>query len=290
MKGERVDESKLSSFDKCVPTFSHQAIVALIKAGFVKFVVSQNIDGLFLKANIPRQNIAELHGNYFIDECNYCLKRFIRNSPSPTMACTLTGESCRRKPRPCRGALTDTILDWEQSLPDIELDFAEKHANKSDLSICLGTTLQINPAGLLPLRVLRQNRTRTKVPKVKNNKKLKREPIDDKCSIELKIENENEIKEIKDEKFAQNGDEIIKTELNDENIKSEDVDIDDKLNKLVIVNLQPTKYDKRSHLVLHQYIDAVMKRLCEILDVKVPQYDPENDPTKKHPHLTEWNF
>lgn len=280
-QGKQIDESKLSSFDKCIPTFSHRAIVALIRAGYVKFVVSQNIDGLFLKANTPRPNIAELHGNYFLDECSTCWKRFIRNTPSSTMACKETGEICRRKhPRPCRGLLTDTILDWEQSLPEIELIAAEKQATKSDLSICLGTTLQINPAGLLPLRVLRRKRAKQQT---KLNKKIKQEvaETEDIKSEHFKVE-ECDVKKIDHQTINTNG---IKRELEED---CEDCKSEEPLNKLVIVNLQPTKYDPRAQLVVHQYIDRVMAMLCQQLNLTVPDYDPKNDPTKIYEHLTEW--
>jgi mono-ADP-ribosyltransferase sirtuin 6 len=42
-------------------------------------------------------------------------------------------------------------LDWEDPLPQKELGNAEMHSKMSDLCICLGTTLQINPAGEIPL-------------------------------------------------------------------------------------------------------------------------------------------
>lgn len=156
-KGLSLPPSKLQSFDQCQPTFSHMAIRSMFFKGQVSFIVSQNIDGLFLKANFPRSSIAELHGNYFADECTHCKRRFIRTRPSLTMCCKPTGDACPRIfKRPCKGHLTDTILDWEQNLPDKELELAITNSKKADLAICLGTTLQINPAGMLPLNVLKK--------------------------------------------------------------------------------------------------------------------------------------
>ncbi|XP_010149058.1 PREDICTED: NAD-dependent protein deacetylase sirtuin-6-like, partial [Eurypyga helias] len=49
------------------------------------------------------------------------------------------------------GKLRDTILDWEDSLPDRDLTLADEACRKADLSVTLGTSLQIKPSGNLPL-------------------------------------------------------------------------------------------------------------------------------------------
>lgn len=143
------------SFNDARPTKTHMALKALIDAGYCKYVVSQNIDGLHLKSGINRSFMAELHGNMFIEECNKCRKQFIRNEPASTVGQKKLGGMCRGgiNARPCRGGyLIDNILDWESDLPDKDLDLASMHSTLADLNICLGTTLQIVPSGNLPLK------------------------------------------------------------------------------------------------------------------------------------------
>ena len=60
------------SFDDAEPTFTHMAIVALANADYIKYVVSQNIDGLHLKSGLERSKLSELHGNMFIGQCSLC--------------------------------------------------------------------------------------------------------------------------------------------------------------------------------------------------------------------------
>lgn len=50
--------------------------------------------------------------------------------------------------------------------------------------------------------------------------------------------------------------------------------------KLVICNLQPTKYDKKSDLVINSYVDLVMEKLCKRLGIEIPAYNKADDPTK----------
>ena len=48
-------------------------------------------------------------------------------------------------------------MDWEDELPAEDMRRAELHSSKADLSVCLGTSLQIVPAASLPLRVKKQS-------------------------------------------------------------------------------------------------------------------------------------
>ncbi|NWI11340.1 SIR6 deacetylase, partial [Crypturellus soui] len=102
-----------------------------------------------------RDKLAELHGNMFVEECVKCGKQYVRDAVVGSMGLKPTGRLCSvtkgRGLRACRGKLRDTILDWEDSLPDRDLTLADEACRKADLSITLGTSLQIKPSGNLPL-------------------------------------------------------------------------------------------------------------------------------------------
>ncbi|EEB16023.1 chromatin regulatory protein sir2, putative [Pediculus humanus corporis] len=208
-KGEKPDLSK--DFNEAIPTVTHMAIMKLVEKQKVKYVVSQNIDGLHLRSNLRRKYLSELHGNMFTEQCNSCNRQFVRSSPVPTVGQKSINKNCpatKANGRPCRGRLHDTILDWEHNLPENDLGMADYHSCLADLSICLGTTMQIVPSGNLPLYTKRHG------------------------------------------------------------------------GKLVIVNLQPTKHDRKANLLIHAYVDEVMTMLMKHLNIKIPKYAVKNDPTR----------
>lgn len=143
------------SFGDARPTKTHMALKSLLRSQHIHYVISQNIDGLHLKSGMGRNEIAELHGNMFIEQCNKCKRQYVRNDPVPTVGQKDLDLVCRGGfgARPCRsGTLKDTILDWEHDLPDMDADLASMHSTIADLNICLGTTLQIIPSGNFPLK------------------------------------------------------------------------------------------------------------------------------------------
>lgn len=139
-------------FQSAIPSKTHRALKLLVDRGFIQFIVSQNIDGLHMRSGVKRDNLAELHGNFFVSECQKCKKKFIRSDPVPTVGMKPTGEACKNRQRSCRGKLVDTILDWEGSLPDHDLELSIMHSTIADLNIGLGSSFQIMPSGKLPLR------------------------------------------------------------------------------------------------------------------------------------------
>ena len=214
------------SWDDAVPTKSHMAISKLLEMNMAQFLVSQNIDGLHMRSGIPREKIAELHGNMFVDACKTCRRMFVRYAPAPTVGQKLVGKSCpstriddksikkNSKRGNCRGKLIDFVLDWEDELPDSDLILSDGHSTLSELSIVIGSTLQIIPAGNMPAYTKKYN-------------------------------------------GAGKGH-----------------------GRLVIINLQPTKQDKKADLLIRCYSDIVMEKVFQKLGMEIPSYNEEKDPVK----------
>ena len=138
-------------FSKARPTLTHRALTRLAIDGKVKYLITQNVDGLHRRAGLMRSIHCSLHGCVFTEKCNNsdCLAEFFRDFDIGGMSFQPTGRTCDL----CKsGELLDTLLDWEDSLPAADFERAETECEKSDLVICLGTSLRIEPAGSLPLR------------------------------------------------------------------------------------------------------------------------------------------
>lgn len=164
------------AFDTAKPSLTHMALVALQKNGFVKYVVSCNVDCLHLRSGLPRDKLAELHGNCFAERCKQCGTEYIRDFEMQTAGIKLTGRRCikegcvekgtKRKrgdpagsalnstPPPLGSKLRDQVLDWDDALPETELNLAEKHSGETSLALVLGSSLQITPSCDVPLKTI----------------------------------------------------------------------------------------------------------------------------------------
>ncbi|CAH8381829.1 unnamed protein product [Eruca vesicaria subsp. sativa] len=140
-------------FHRAMPSMTHMALVELERAGILKFVISQNVDGLHLRSGIPREKLSELHGDSFMEMCPSCGAEYLRDFEVETIGLKETSRKCSNAK--CGAKLKDTVLDWEDALPPKEINPAEKHCKMADLVLCLGTSLQITPACNLPLKCLR---------------------------------------------------------------------------------------------------------------------------------------
>ena len=55
------------------------AMVELVERNHLKFVVSQNVDGLHRKSGIKPEFLAELHGNTNLEVCESCGQEYMRD-------------------------------------------------------------------------------------------------------------------------------------------------------------------------------------------------------------------
>lgn len=187
-KGLKKGASRGYSLVDLRPTYTHEAIVKLLEMGHIKYLISQNTDGLHRLSGIPEDKISELHGNAFVERCEKCEARYLRTGNCRSLAKTgnvppkacdrchishRTGRICEKKG--CGGYLMNTIINFGDYLESQVLGSAEKNAQQADLVLCLGSTLRVSPAnalvemGIQPIRLVICNRQGT--------------PYDDHCNL-----------------------------------------------------------------------------------------------------------
>ena len=130
------------------PCVVHNVLAALEEKGFVKAVITQNIDLLHQKAG--SRNVIEVHGSPLVHYCPKCgfkmnfdeAAGIVRKGSLPR--CTV-----------CTAVLKPRITFFGESLPADALMKAEKEASSADLLLVLGSSLVVYPAAALPDFTLR---------------------------------------------------------------------------------------------------------------------------------------
>lgn len=133
---------------KALPTKTHMGIVELHRRGIIKYVISQNCDGLHRRSGLPASAISELHGNSNIEVCESCGRRFFRDFKAVRRSHTFdhfTGRFCL-----CNGRLLESTIDFGQNLPTMPLRRAEEESERADLHIVFGSSLTVSPACDMP--------------------------------------------------------------------------------------------------------------------------------------------
>ncbi len=139
------------AFRDARPNAVHHAIVALEKAGKLRSVITQNIDGLHGLAGASAERLVELHGTNALVECQSC---HWRGDPEPHFEYF----RLNRKPPLCQcgGFLKPATISFGQNLSSIELERAGQAAIDADLVVALGSTLSVYPAASFPLMAAQQ--------------------------------------------------------------------------------------------------------------------------------------
>ena len=126
------------SCEQAIPTYTHMALVELLKHKMIKHVVSTNVDGLHRRSGLNGLELSELHGNIYREYCEICKSEYLRSfDVTKKRYKRYTGRLCQKND--CNGKLRDSIINFGENLPENELNKAIKHSENADLVIVLGS-------------------------------------------------------------------------------------------------------------------------------------------------------
>jgi len=127
------------------PNAAHRGLAELYKLGLLKKIITQNIDGLHQKAEIPDEAVVELHGNNMRVRCMTCGRISSIHEAQERIAAGDTAPECK-----CGGYLKPDTISFGQSLRAEVLDEATKQCRQCSTMLVIGSTLLVQPAAGLP--------------------------------------------------------------------------------------------------------------------------------------------
>ena len=141
-----------TGIQKAYPSKTHMALVELANRGHLKYLISQNIDGLHRKSGFDPRLMAELHGNTNLEICCKCGKEYMRDFAVRTAKTNKEHKTGRKCDDPnCGGDLKDSIINFGEPLIGSIMDGAYSESAKADCHICMGSSMRVSPANLLPI-------------------------------------------------------------------------------------------------------------------------------------------
>jgi NAD-dependent deacetylase len=131
-----------------VPNRAHLELARLERQGFLRAVITQNIDALHIRAG--SQNVLEVHGTLNSLTCINCYHHF---KSSGIIELYIENGSLPRCPD-CEHLLKPDIILFEEQLPNDIWRRAQQEAKSCDLILVAGTSLEVMPSAGLPVRAL----------------------------------------------------------------------------------------------------------------------------------------
>lgn len=131
---------RLDALAQAEPNDGHRALAELEKPGWVRAVVTQNVDGLHRRAG--SREVVEVHGSLREAECIHCGVRV----PMEDALASLPLPPCPE----CGEVLKPGVVMFGELLPAAAIERAQALAAEAGLLLVVGSALQVHPVAALP--------------------------------------------------------------------------------------------------------------------------------------------
>jgi len=135
---------RLDVLSQAEPNDGHRALAALERAGLVRAVVTQNVDGLHARAG--SREIVEVHGSLREAECVRCGVRVPMADVLPHLPLPACPE--------CGEVLKPGVVMFGELLPAAAIQCAQELAAEAALLLVVGSSLEVYPVAGLPEETL----------------------------------------------------------------------------------------------------------------------------------------
>lgn len=129
------------------PNPGHRALTKLEESGFLKAIITQNIDDLHQRAG--SHEVLELHGHIRKATCISCY----RTQPTGELLKDFLGSGAIPHCPVCGGVMKPNVVLLGEQLPVTVINAAMGHIRQADLMLIAGSSLEVLPVSRLPLQV-----------------------------------------------------------------------------------------------------------------------------------------
>jgi NAD-dependent deacetylase len=131
---------RLDALATAEPNDGHRALAELEEAGWIRGIVTQNVDGLHQRAG--SREVVEVHGSLREAECISCGRRV----PMPAAIASLPLPACPE----CGEILKPGVVMFGELLPLEAIARAQQLASEAPLLLVVGSSLEVHPVAALP--------------------------------------------------------------------------------------------------------------------------------------------